>query len=96
MAKQQQLWHEIQTNRRVAQQVAVARAEALKKIEEEGHAIKQARGNRAQWHANFKLDEFDGPIGAARELCVIQEDIGTGARELRGLLVLGRGHSLAD
>ena len=46
MAKQAQLWHEIKTNRRVTQQMAVARAETLKKTEEAGVAIKTVRHGR--------------------------------------------------
>ena len=56
----------------------------------------QVRGNRAQWHANFKLDEFDHAYYSVRDLCVLQEMLGSGERELRGLLIVGKGHSLAD
>ena len=45
---QAQLWREIKTNPRNTQQLAVTRAETLKKTEEAGVAIKAIRGNRAQ------------------------------------------------
>ena len=48
--------------------------------------IKAPRGNRAQWHANFQLDEF---AAATREVRVLQPEPSTGRLQLRGLLVIG-------
>ena len=63
----------------------MARADALKKAENGGVTIKAPRGNRSQWHANFKLDEFNS---AARDLTVLQKDADASMR-LRGMLVVG-------
>jgi hypothetical protein len=41
--------------------VAEARAVTLKAAEDRGVAIKAPRGNRAQWHTNFQLDEVRPP-----------------------------------
>lgn len=68
-------------------------AAALPAWPQEGAFIKAQRGNRAQWHANFRLDEF---VATARDLCVLQEGGPGGAPEARGLLVIGPGHTLAD
>ena len=70
----------------------VARADALKKAEDGGVTIKAPRGNRSQWHANFKLDEFSP---SARDVPVVQAGEGGGLL-LRGLLVIGPGYTLAD
>lgn len=48
MQRQAQLWNEIKSDRRITQQMAVARAETLKKTEEAGVSIKASKGNRAQ------------------------------------------------
>ena len=56
-----------------------------------GADIKAPRGNRAQWHANFQLDEF---IDTARDVPVMHE-CETGL-QLRGMLIIGPGHTLAD
>lgn len=58
MQKQAQLWNEIKSDRRITHQIAVARAEKLKKTEEAGVAIRAARGNRAQ----VRRDRFSLPI----------------------------------
>ena len=51
---------------------SASRADALKKAEEAGTAIKAQRGNRAQWHANFKLDEFSSSY---RDVDVLLHDL---------------------
>lgn len=48
MQRQTQLWNEIKRDRRISQQMAVARAETLKKAEEAGVSIRASKGNRAQ------------------------------------------------
>lgn len=66
----------------------MARADALKKSEEEhGVTIRAPRGNRTQWHANFKLDEF---TPTARDITILQKDEAGGLRR-RGMLVIGPG-----
>jgi len=57
-----------------------------------GTSIRATRGNRAQWHANFKLDEFSK---GWRELHVLHTS-GAAEPTLRGMLILGPGHTLAD
>jgi len=94
--EQAQLWNEIKTDRRISHQVAVARAESLKKTEEAGVSIRASKGNIAQWHANFKLDEFVQPFYFTRDMCVLQEAPETGERYIRGLLIIGNGHTLSD
>ena len=69
------------------------RADTLKKAEDTGVIIKAPRGNRSQWHANFKLDEF---ATTTRDVPVVQPDATSGDVLLRGCLVLGPGHTLAD
>ena len=49
--------------------MAIARADVLKKAEDQGVIIKAPRGNRSQWHANFKNDEF---TPALRDVPVVQ------------------------
>ena len=55
MALQEQLWRDIQLSKESRDQVAIARADALKKAEDEGATIRAPRGNRSQWHANFRV-----------------------------------------
>ena len=55
--------------------------------------IKAPRGNRSQWHANFKLDEF---ASSTRDMPVVQVDETSGDLLIRGCLTLGPGHTLAD
>ena len=92
MAEQRQRYHEIQNSKEIQAQVAIARAGTLKKAEDQGVIIKAPRGNRSQWHANFKLDEFTPRV---RDVPVVQRDA-TQATLLRGMLVIGPGHTLAD
>jgi hypothetical protein len=56
-----------------------------------GADIKAPRGNRAQWHANFQVDEF---IDTARDVPVMHES--EAGLQLRGMLIIGPGHTLAD
>ena len=56
-----------------------------------GADIKAPRGNRAQWHAHFQLDEF---IDTARDVPVMHEC--EAGLQLRGMLIIGPGHTLAD
>lgn len=101
--QQQQLYAEIQAQHR--DKLALARAEALKRAEEAGADIKAPRGLTHQWHANFRIDEF-AQQGVCRDICVLQPGAagangaagaaGAGALPLRGMLVLGPGHSIAD
>ena len=58
-----------------------------------GAAIKAPRGNKSQWHKAFQLDEF---MDAMRTVNVLHEVAGGGAPQLRGMLVLGPGHTRAD
>jgi len=90
--EQLQRYHEIQTSKEIQAQVAIARADVLKKAEDSGVIIKAPRGNRSQWHANFKVDEF---VAAATDVAVAQRDE-SGALVLRGALVIGPGHTVAD
>lgn len=92
MAAQMQRYKEIITTKESRAHVAIARADALKEAEDGGVAIKAPRGNRSQWHANFKIDEF---AQTARDVPVVQKDA-SGAVILRGLLIVGPGQSLAD
>ena len=91
LQQQEQLWQEIKSSREANVKVAEARSEALLKAEQAGTEIKVARGNRAQWHANFQLDEF---VDTPRELCVLQE--GAAGEQLRGMLIIGPGQTIAD
>lgn len=141
---QEKLFNEIQLSKESRDIVAEARAVTLKAAEDRGVAIKAPRGNRAQWHTNFLLDEVRPPesstapfpaptsgphppsphhspappppipapiapnsrlrctqfVRSTRELRVLQPRAGcvegACALELRGLLVLGPGHTLAD
>lgn len=56
-----------------------------------GADIKAPRGNRAQWHANFQLDEF---VDTSRDVPVMHES--ESGLQLRGMLIIGPGHTLAD
>jgi hypothetical protein len=56
-----------------------------------GADIKAPRGNKTQWHANFQVDEF---IDTARDVPVIHES--EAGLQLRGMLIIGPGHTLAD
>lgn len=91
LQRQEQLWQEIKSSREASVKVAEARSEALLKAEKAGVDIKVARGKCAQWQANFQLDEF---IDQAREVCVLQE--GAAGAQLRGMLIIGPGHTVAD
>ena len=92
---QLQRYQEIQLSKESRDHVAIARADALKKAEDEGVTIKAPRGNRSQWHSNFRLDEFGR---STRDLPVVQraDGDGDGGLVLRGLLVVGPGHTVAD
>jgi len=91
LVEQEALWHEIKSSRKANAKVALARADNLLKTEQAGAAIRASKGNRAQWHANFKLDEFSSSL---RDVCVLLET--ESGPQLQGLLVLGAGHTLAD
>ena len=58
-----------------------------------GAAIAAPWGNKSQWHKAFQLDEF---MDAMRTVNVLHEVAGGGAPQLRGMLVLGPGHTRAD
>jgi hypothetical protein len=103
LEQQQELYHDIQQKRHVREKVASARANALIRAEQRGASIKAAK-HAEQWHANFRIDEFDS---RCRDICVLQpphESSANGAAregaaapaEVRGVLVLGPGHTLAD
>ena len=91
LQQQEQLWHEIKSSREASTKVAEARAEALLRTEQSGADIKAPRGNKTQWHANFQVDEF---IDTARDVPVMHES--EAGLQLRGLLIIGPGHTLAD
>eukprot|EP00908_Phaeocystis_cordata_P001217 Transcript_11305.p1 GENE.Transcript_11305~~Transcript_11305.p1 ORF type:complete len:652 (+),score=120.80 Transcript_11305:341-2296(+) len=91
LQQQEQLWQEIKSSREASAKVAEARAEALLKAEQAGADIKAPRGNRAQWHANFQLDEF---VDTSRDVPVMHES--ESGLQLRGMLIIGPGHTLAD
>ena len=91
IAAQVQAYREIQAMKESRAHVAIARADALKEAEE-GVAIKAPRGNRSQWHSNFK----DRRVRArARDIPVVQKDEATGAT-VPGLLLILPGQTLQD
>ena len=71
----------------------LARADTLRKAEDQGVIIKAPRGNKTQWHANFKLDEF---VPLVRDVPIVQRDGKSGDVLLRGVLNIGPGHTVAD
>ena len=91
---QLQRYQEIQLSKESRDHVEIARAKSLKKAEDGGVTIKAPRGNRSQWHSNFRLDEF---APCTRDLPVVQKEKAADEHVvLRGLLVVGPGHTLAD
>jgi len=105
--QQTRLWEEIVSKREVAARLANARADSLREAEKAGTSIVAPRGHKAQWHANFKLDEFSAALRELRVLALPADDDGQGggaAREpapgsegeLRGMVVVGQGNTLAD
>jgi hypothetical protein len=63
--EQLQRYHEIQTSKEIQAQVAIARADVLKKAEDSGVIIKAPRGNRSQWHAKCASPTARGPHRAS-------------------------------
>ena len=86
-------YQEIQASKEIQAQVELARADTLRKAEDQGVIIKAPRGNKTQWHANFKLDEF---VPLVRDVPIVQRDGKSGDVLLRGVLNIGPGHTVAD
>ena len=89
----QNRYQEIQASKEIQAQVELARADTLRKAEDQGVIIKAPRGNKTQWHANFKLDEF---VPLVRDVPIVQRDGKSGDVLLRGVLNIGPGHTVAD
>lgn len=66
MQQQQRLWQEITGKREVTTRLAQARARALREAEKAGTTIVAPKGNLAQWHINFRMDEFSAALREVR------------------------------